>query len=166
MKKKESSDKSLLCVVGIFLCLAIIVMPPLFRKLMPKQETVVIENDYRQLNCHTQDNSEIVVVNYKGEAYEIGQIKYTFVQAKEGEEKTYAANMLKNDMARSYNLSRKLNEDNNTMTYILSPLESGGTNTLDPNDLLLLSIELKQTPPETQKQYYEKLGFTCSVTDL
>ena len=161
MKKKESSDKSLLCIVGIFLCLAIIIMPPMFRKLMPKQETKVVENDYKQLNCHTPENDEIIVINYKGKDFGIGQLKYTFVMDSE----TFRAKLLKTDMERSYNLSRKANEDNNTMTYVISPTSEGTDNVLDANDLLILSIELKQSPND-QKVYYEKLGFTCSLADL
>ena len=165
MKKKESSDKSLLCIVGIFLCLAIIIMPPMFRKLMPKQETKVVENDYKQLNCHTPENDEIIVINYKGKDFGIGQLKYTYVKPAEGETREYKASLLKNDMQRSYNLDETKNAEHNTVTIVLSPLPGSDTNTLDSNDLLLLSIELKQAP-ENQKDYYEKLGFSCSITDL
>ena len=165
MKKKETSDKSLLCVAGIFVCLAIIIMPPLFRKLMPKQETTVVTNDYVQLNCHTPENDEIIVVNYKGKDYGIGQLKYTYVKPNEGETKEYKAKILKTDMERSYNLDTTENAEHRTVTYVLSPIQDSQTNTLDSNDLLLLSIELKQAP-ENQKNYYEKLGFSCSVTDL
>ena len=49
--------------------------------------------------------------------------------------------------------------------YVISPSEGSTNNTLDSNDLLLLSIELKQMPQD-QKGYYEKLGFTCSLSDL
>ena len=173
MKKKETSDKSLLCVVGIFVCLVFIILPPVLRKAMPKQEQIVIENDYSSLNCHTADNSEVIVVNYKGKDYGIGQMKYTYTMksTEENEEGTtttpeYKAALLKSDMERSYNLEKIENREKNTMTYILSPLKSSETNTIDPNDLLLLSIELKQIPPENQKQYYEKLGFECSISDL
>ena len=160
MKKNDTSDKSLLCFVGIFICLLFIVLPPVFRKAFPKEVDVTLDIDYRQMNCHTSDNGEIIIVNYKGEEPAIGQIKYTFVMDSE----TFRANLLKTDMERSDNLSKRMNEDNNTMTYIISP-SAEGNKVLDPNDLLILSIELKQLP-ENQKQYYEKLGFTCSLTDL
>jgi hypothetical protein len=159
--KKESSDKSLLCIIGIFVCSLFIILPPVFRKAFPKEETVTVESNYRQMNCSSPDNGEIIVVNYKGKDSQIGQLKYTFVMDSE----TFRAKLLKTDMERSYNLSRKANEDNNTMTYVISPTSEGTDNVLDANDLLILSIELKQSPND-QKVYYEKLGFTCSLADL
>lgn len=161
MKKKETSDKSLLCFVGIFVCLLFIVLPPLFRKVFPKPIEVVVDTDYKQLSCYTSDNGERVIINYKGDEAEIGQIKYTFVMDAE----SFRAKLLKNDMERSYNLTKKANEEDNTMMYVISPTEESGSNILDSNDLLILSIELKQLP-EAQKGYYENLGFTCSLTDL
>ena len=68
-------------------------------------------------------------------------------------------------MERSYNLTKTSNEEDNTMMYVISPTDDSTSNIIDSNDLLLLSIELKQMPQD-QKVYYEKLGFTCSLTDL
>ena len=161
MKKKEASDKSLLCFVGIFVCVLFIVLPPLFRKVFPKPVNIVVDSDYTQLSCYTEDNGERVIMNYKGEDKNIGQVKYTFVMDAE----SFRANLLKTDMERSYNLTKTANEDDNTMMYVISPSEGSTNNTLDSNDLLILSIELKQLP-EAQKGYYENLGFTCSLSDL
>ena len=161
MKKKETSDKSILCFVGIFVCLLFIVLPPLFRKVFPKPVNIVVDSDYTQLSCYTEDNGERVIMNYKGEDKNIGQVKYTFVMDAE----SFRANLLKTDMERSYNLTKTANEDDNTMMYVISPSEGSTNNTLDSNDLLILSIELKQLP-EAQKGYYENLGFTCSLSDL
>lgn len=161
MKKKEASDKSILCFVGIFVCLLFIVLPPLFRKVFPKPVDIVVDSDYTQLSCYTGDNGERVIMNYKGEDKNIGQVKYTFVMDSE----TFRANLLKTDMERSYNLTKTPNEDDNTMMYVISPSEGSTNNTLDSNDLLILSIELKQLP-EAQKGYYENLGFTCSLSEL
>ena len=161
MKKKETSDKSFLCFAGIFLCLLFIVLPPLFRKVFPKPVNIVVDSDYTQLSCYTEDNGERVIMNYKGEEKNIGQVKYTFVMDAE----SFRANLLKTDMERSYNLTKTPNEEDNTMMYVISPTEESSSNIIDSNDLLLLSIELKQMPQD-KKGYYEKLGFTCSLTDL
>ncbi len=161
MKKKEASDKSLLCIVGIFICVLFIVLPPLFRKVFPKPADIVVDSDYRQLSCYTADNGERVIMNYKGEETNIGQVKYTFVMDAE----SFRAKLLKTDMERSYNLTKTPNEEDNTMMYVISPTDDSTSNIIDSNDLLLLSIELKQMPQD-QKGYYEKLGFTCSLTDL
>ena len=56
MKKKEASDKSLLCIIGIFICVLFIVLPPLFRKVFPKPVDIIVDSDYRQLSCYTADN--------------------------------------------------------------------------------------------------------------
>ena len=159
--KKKNSDKTVLCYVGIVICLLFIIIPPTLRVLKPKQEVIVVDTDYRQLSCSSSDNGEIIVINYKGEENQIGQLKYTFVMDAEN----FMANVLKSDMERSYNLARRENEDNNTMTYVISPSVDGNDNVLDSSDMLILSVELKQNPTN-QKEYYEKLGFSCSLSDL
>ena len=97
MKKKETSDKSILCFVGIFVCLLFIVLPPLFRKVFPKPVNIVVDSDYTQLSCYTEDNGERVIMNYKGEEKNIGQVKYTFVMDAE----SFRANLLKTDMEKT-----------------------------------------------------------------
>ena len=159
--KKKNSDKTVLCYIGIVVCLLFIIVPPVLRKIVPKQEIIVVDTDYRQMNCSSSDNGELIVINYKGDDFQIGQIKYTFVMDAE----TFRANVLKTDMERSYNLSRREDADNNTMTYVLSPLVDGNDNVLDSSDLYILSVELKQNP-DNQKEYYEKLGFSCSISSL
>ncbi len=157
--KKEKTDYSILCYIGIFVCLVLIILPPLFRKILKAEPVIVVDSDYQQMNCNTDDNSEVIVVNYKGENNDIGQIKYTFVTDSE----TFRGSQLKKDMERSYNLSRRENEENRTMTYLLS--STGESGTLDQEDLAILSVELRQTP-ELQKAYYEQNGFKCSITKL
>ena len=127
---------------------------------------VIPKNDdkYAQLNCHTGDNGEIIVVSYVGEDNQIGQIKYTFVQDAEN----WLASILKTDLERSLNLVKRDGEQEGipgTMIYLLSPLSDNGDKVLDANVLLLLSPDIKLQPVD-QKAYYEALGFTCSISEL
>ena len=160
--KKKDSDYTVFCYIGIFLCLVFIILPPLFRKVLAKPAPVVVETDYVQLQCSTSDNGEIVVMSYRGEQQEkIGQIKYTHVLDAE----TFRASQLKEDMEKNTHHSRKINEDNNTMTILISPDNPNEVNYLETEITYNISPELLQNP-QNQKEYYEQLGFTCEITKL
>lgn len=160
--KKKDSDYTVFCYIGIFLCLVFIILPPLFRKVLAKPTPVVVETDYVQLQCSTSDNGEIVVMSYRGEQQEkIGQMKYTYVMDAE----TFRASQLKEDMEKSGYVSHRENEDNNTMTLIISPPHPEDINYLDPEVIYNISAELQQNP-QKQKEYYEELGFTCEISRL
>ena len=160
--KKKDSDYTVFCYIGIFLCLVFIILPPLFRKVLAKPTPVVVETDYVQLQCSTSDNGEIVVMSYRGEQQDkIGQIEYTYVLDAE----TFRASQLKEDMEKSIYHSKKINEDNNTMTLLISPTNPDEVNYLDNEITYNLSPEIIQNP-NNQKQYYEELGFSCEMSKL
>ena len=164
MKKKDNTQgMKILCYFAIVFCFLLILTPPLLNTFYPRPPEVKIdENKYAQLNCHTNDNGEIIVISYVGEDYQIGQIKYTFTTIAEN----WHANALKTDLERSVNLIKRVEEsdtDDERMIYLLSPL--GEVKKLDENDLALLSPDIKQQPQD-QKAYYEAQEFTCSVSIL
>ena len=88
-------------------------------------------------------------------------MKYTYVMDAE----TFRASQLKEDMEKSGYVSHRENEDNNTMTLIISPPHPEDINYLDPEVIYNISAELQQNP-QKQKEYYEELGFTCEISRL
>ena len=164
--KMDPKTTKILCYLGIIFALVLIIVPPVLRRFVPKPYVPPkVENKYLQLSCHTNDNSEVIVVSYVGEKEKIGQIKYTFSQILT----EWKGNLLKTDLEKSLNLIKRVEESQDgtggKSIYLLSPPSGGDNQELDVNDLYLLSSEIKQAPQQ-QKDYYEKLGFWCTLTDL
>lgn len=157
--KKEKTDYSILCYVGIVVCAIFILLPPIFRVAFERPPEVVVDTDYQQLSCSTADTGEIVVMSYKGNGSDIGQVKYTFVTDAE----SFRAKQLKDDMERSYNMTRRMSEDEKQMTYLITAQGTSGV--LDQADIMVLAVEVRQDI-ELQKQYYEQLSFKCQISKL
>ena len=157
--KNKKTDYTILCYIGIGVCALFILLPPIFRKAFKRPPEVVVDTDYQQLSCSTADTGEIVVMSYKGNNSDISQVKYTFVTDAE----SFKAKQLKDDMERSYNMTRRMSEDEKQMTYVISA--QGSSVLLDQSDLMTLAVEVRQDIT-LQKQYYEQLGFTCQISKL
>ena len=157
--KKEKTDYTVLCYIGIGVCALLILLPPIFRLAFEKPPVVVVDTDYQRLSCSTADTGEIVTMSYKGNGSDIGQVQYTFVTDAE----SFKAKQLKDDMERSYNMTRRMSEDEKKMTYTISSQGSSGV--LDQSDIMVLSIEVRQNI-ELQQQYYEDLEFNCQIQKL
>ncbi len=162
MKKENTQGMKILCYFGIIICLVLIVVPPVLRKVMPKpKEDNTPKEKYTLLACNTSDNGEVVVYSYYTEELQIGQVKYTFVEDAEN----FIANNLKQDLERLDILAVLVQNpgEPDRRQLLLKPADSS-SNVLSSDELKGLREELKRAPI-SQKEYYEGLDFTCKITE-
>jgi len=164
VKKDNTQAMKILCYFGIVFCTALIALPLVFRKVFPRPE----ESDEKKeqiatLSCNTEDNGETILVTYYGEEYLMGQIKYTVAANAE----SWVANDLYQDLSRNDTVvSRRTIEDRNSfdrVQFLLTPKDSN-SNVLSQDELQVLSADNKKAP-KSQKEYYEELGFTCTLKE-
>jgi len=163
VKKDNTQAMKVFCYFGIVFCVALIVIPPVFRKAFPRP---VVSNEEKEqtatLSCNTEDISETIIINYYGKDYVMSQLKYTVVANAE----SWVANDLYQDLSRSEAVQKRDIEDRNSfdrVQYLLSPKNSS-SKVLSQDELQILSADNKQAPV-SQKSYYEELGFTCNLKE-
>ena len=163
VKKDNTQAMKILCYFGIVICLALIIIPPVFRKAFPRPVIKPEEKEqFATLSCNTSDSSETIVVTYYGKDYLMGQLKYTVMADAE----SWVANELYQDLTRNEAVSKRLIEDRNSydkMQFLLAPKDTG-SKVLSQDELQTLSADNKQAPV-SQREYYEKLGFTCTLKE-
>ena len=164
--KKEKSNFVVYLVM--LLLLSFIVVPPLFRKLMPKQivpSTETTIDDIAILNCNKTDSDGVLTasmsIRYRNGVLENNIVKFT---------KNDAGTIQENQTIEQENSTiTVLNEYNNFMSFeFLNPVTAENITTVTlTTDLAsqdatnFLSNYLQNI--DEQKLYCESIGYTCNI---
>lgn len=143
--------KKSLCYIGIFILSLFIILPPLFRTVL-KEDTTTIKNEsnkVRQLSCVKY--VETISMSYMNN--DVNNIRYNY-PIDENLENTYSYSTIKEALENAPGTLKQIIENKNS--YFLDLKSDANKNSLSSN---------YQSDIETQKNFFTREGFTCTIIE-
>ena len=174
--KKEKSP--ILVILTIFFLSLFIILPPTFRKLVPKEEKKKTISKLTVVICNKMYTSELYRVNsktkYDSDGTIVNTITYTVIDASQIQQNT----------EQSIENYEQVQENNDTTDSIAAELnyfksipnldivDSVGSTVVTINQREIDShptesklISYLSDNPKSQKSFYEELGYTCNIIE-